>query len=167
VEQQQNSEFEYIDRVIAINRVAKVVKGGRRFRFGAIVVIGDGNGTYGVGKGKAGEVPEAIRKATESAKKQMMKVPITDGRTIPHEVLGHYGAGKVLLKPATKGTGVIAGGPVRAIMEAAGYTDVISKCIGSRNSMNIVRAVFDGAGKLLDAKTVAKNRGKSLKDLWG
>ena len=129
-------------------------------------MVGDHQGNVGYGFGKAKDVTEAIRKSTEKARRAIVHVPVKNG-TLPHEIVGKYKATNVMIKPAGSGSGVIAGGPVRAIMEAAGYTDVISKCIGSRNSMNIVRAVFNGAGKLLDAKTVAKNRGKSLKDLWG
>lgn len=142
------------------------MKGGRRFSFSALTVVGDHQGNVGFGFGKANDVTEAIRKSTEKARRAIVHVPVKNG-TLPHEIVGKYKATTVLIKPAFPGSGVIAGGPVRAILESAGYTDVISKCIGSRNSMNIVRAVFDGAGKLLDAKTVAKNRGKTLKDMWG
>jgi small subunit ribosomal protein S5 len=159
-------EFEFTDRVISINRVAKVVKGGRRFRFGAIVVVGDGNGSVGVGKGKAGEVPEAIKKATESAKKQMINIPIVDG-TIPHEILGCSGAGRVLLKPASKGTGVIAGGPVRAIMEMAGIRDVLTKCIGTNNPHNVVEATMVGLQELESIERVAQRRRISVDNLRG
>ena len=159
-------EFEYADRVISINRVAKVVKGGRRFRFGAIVVVGDGAGAVGVGKGKAGEVPEAIRKATENAKKDMIKVPIVDG-TIPHTVLGRSGAGRVLLKPASKGTGVIAGGPVRAIMEMAGVRDVLTKCIGTNNPHNVVEATMAGLDELESIEQVASRRQISVDEFRG
>ena len=168
---QNNRRFEkepaeFKERLVSINRVAKVVKGGKNFRFTALMVVGNEKGKVGVGLGKAAEIPEAVRKGVEDAKRHMVDVPIV-GTTIPHAVEGRFGKGHVRMLPAEEGTGVIAGGPVRAIMEAAGYTDVISKCIGSRNSMNIVRAVFNGAENLLDAKTVAKNRGKSLKDMWG
>ena len=129
-------------------------------------MVGDHQGNVGYGFGKAKDVTEAIRKSTERARRAIVHVPVKNG-TLPHEIVGVYKATQVMIKPAVSGSGVIAGGPVRAIMEAAGYTDVISKCIGSRNSMNIVRAVFDGAEKLLDAKAVAKNRGKAIKDLWG
>lgn len=156
----------FTEKLVQLNRTAKVVKGGRRFSFSALTVVGDHQGHVGFGFGKANDVTEAIRKSVDKAKRAIVHVPVKNG-TLPHEIVGRYKATSVLIKPAVSGSGVIAGGPVRAIMEAAGYTDVISKCIGSRNSMNIVRAVFDGATKLLDAKTVAKNRGKALKDLWG
>ncbi len=159
-----NNEFEYLDRVVNINRVAKVVKGGRRFRFGAIVVVGDGAGSVGVGKGKANEVPEAIRKANENAKKEMREIPLVEG-TIPHEVLGRAGAGWVLLKPARKGTGVIAGGPVRAIMEVAGVKDVLTKCIGSNNPHSVVRATMAALDDLESVQQVARRRGKSVEEI--
>jgi len=156
----------FTEKLVQLNRTAKVVKGGRTFSFSALTVVGDHQGNVGYGFGKAKDVTEAIRKSTERARRAIVHVPVKNG-TLPHEIVGQYKATQVMIKPAVSGSGVIAGGPVRAIMEAAGYTDVISKCIGSRNSMNIVRAVFAGAEKLLDAKTVAKNRGKALKDLWG
>lgn len=159
-----NNETEFTDRVVSINRVAKVVKGGRRFSFSAIVVVGDGNGTVGIGKGKANEVPEAIRKATENAKKQMLKIPIVNG-TIPHEVIGHYGAGRVLLKPAGKGTGVIAGGAVRAVMEAAGVRDILTKCIGTSNPHNVVRATVAALEDLESNDVVATRRNKTVEEL--
>ena len=154
------------ESVIHINRVAKVVKGGRRFSFSALTVVGDRQGLVGFGFGKANDVTEAIRKSIERARRAMIKMPVKNG-TIPHEVIGDYKATHVLLKPACPGSGIIAGGPVRAIMEAGGVTDVLSKCVGSRSSINIVRAVFQGVGGMMDAKTVAKNRGKTIKDLWG
>jgi small subunit ribosomal protein S5 len=159
-----NNETEFTDRVVSINRVAKVVKGGRRFSFSAIVVVGDGNGTVGIGKGKANEVPEAIRKATENAKKQMLKIPIVNG-TIPHEVIGHYGAGRVMLRPAGKGTGVIAGGAVRAVMEAAGVRDILTKCIGTSNPHNVVRATVAALEDLESSDVVATRRNKTVEDL--
>jgi len=156
----------FTEKLVQLNRTAKVVKGGRRFSFSALTVVGDHQGNVGFGFGKANDVTEAIRKSVEKAKRAVVHVPVKNG-TLPHEIVGKYKATTVMIKPAVSGSGVIAGGPVRAIMESAGYTDVISKYIGSRNSMNIVRAVFNGAEQLLDAKTVAKNRGKTLKDLWG
>ncbi len=147
------------DKVIYINRVAKVVKGGRRFSFSALVVIGDENGHVGFGKGKAGEVPEAIRKAVEHAKRALKKISIKDG-TIPHRITGEYGAGKVVMVPATPGTGLIAGGPVRAIMEVAGIRNIVAKSLGSRNPFNTVRATLNGLLKLKDMESVLKRTGK-------
>ncbi|NTV54093.1 MAG: 30S ribosomal protein S5, partial [Syntrophaceae bacterium] len=138
----------------------------RRFSFSALTVVGDRAGHVGFGFGKANDVTEAIRKSMEKARRAVTNMPVKAG-TLPHEIIGEYKATKVYIKPACPGSGIIAGGPVRAIMEAGGVTDVVSKCVGSRNSMNIVRAVFNGMGKLMDAKTVAKNRGKTIKDLWG
>lgn len=155
-----------MEKLVKLNRTAKVVKGGRRFSFSALTVVGDRQGLVGFGFGKANDVTEAIRKSIERARRAMIKMPVKNG-TIPHEVIGDYKATHVLLKPACPGSGIIAGGPVRAIMEAGGVTDVLSKCVGSRSSINIVRAVFQGVGGMMDAKTVAKNRGKAIKDLWG
>jgi small subunit ribosomal protein S5 len=155
-----------MEKLVKLNRTAKVVKGGRSFSFSALTVVGDRAGMVGFGFGKAKDVTEAIRKSIERARRVMIKLPVKNG-TIPHEVVGEYKATHVLLKPACPGSGIIAGGPVRAIMEAGGVTDVLSKCVGSRASINIVRAVFEGVDSMMDAKTVAKNRGKTLKDLWG
>lgn len=155
-----------VEKLVKLNRTAKVVKGGRRFSFSALTVVGDRAGNVGFGFGKANDVAEAIRKSIDRARRNMVKLPTKNG-TIPHDVVGNFKATKVYLKPACPGSGIIAGGPVRAIMEAGGVTDVLSKCVGSRSSVNIVRAVFDGVDNMMDAKAVAKNRGKTLKDLWG
>ncbi len=154
----------YEERVVNINRVTKVVKGGRRFRFSALVVIGDKKGKVGFGTGKAQEVPDAIKKAIEAAKRNLIKVPMY-GKTIPHEITGKFGAGEVFLKPAVSGTGVIAGGPVRAVIELAGYEDILSKSIGSATPINIVRAVFNGIGNLRTAEQVARTRGLTVEEI--
>jgi len=159
-------EKEFVEKLVKLNRTAKVVKGGRRFSFSALTVIGDRKGKVGYGFGKANDVSEAIRKSIDKAKRNMVKLPIKNG-TIPHEVTGLFKSSHVLLKPARSGTGIIAGGPVRAIMEAGGVTDVLSKSIGSSSQYNVVKATFDCISKMMDARTVSRNRGKSLSEMWG
>ena len=158
--------LELIERVVAINRVSKTVKGGRIYKFAALVVVGDGNGTVGFGIGKSGEVPDAIRKGIEDAKKNLIKVSLK-GTTIPHEIVGAYGAGRVLMRPAAPGTGVIAGGPVRAVIEVTGIKDIRTKSLRSNNACNVVRSTLQGLSSLRDAKAVAAVRGKSIKEILG
>jgi small subunit ribosomal protein S5 len=161
-----DQEREFTEKLIRLNRVAKVVKGGRRFSFSALIVVGDKNGRVGYGYGKANDVAEAIRKGVERAKNSMIAVPVRKS-TLPYQVQGEFKSAKVLMKPAAPGTGIIAGGPVRAVMEVAGINDVLSKSLGSQNALNIVKAVFQGFESLRDARTIAKNRGKSLAEMWG
>jgi small subunit ribosomal protein S5 len=157
-------ETELIDKVVFINRVAKVVKGGRRFRFSALVVVGDGKGLVGVGYGKANEVPEAIRKGIENAKKSLYRIPLK-GATLHHQVMGRWGAARVLLKPASPGTGVIAGGPVRAMMEALGVKDILTKCIGTNNPNNVLKAVMQGLLAIRSPEDIANIRGKKVSEI--
>ena len=156
---------EFIDKLVHINRVAKVVKGGRRFAFAALVVVGDQRGRVGFGHGKAREVPEAIRKATEEAKRSMIRVPLKDGRTLHHEVAGRHGAGKVIVRPAEQGTGIIAGGPMRAVFESLGVGDVVAKSLGSSNPYNMVRATFDALKQQQSPRLIAQRRGKSVSEI--
>ena len=163
--EREERDSEFVDKLVHINRVAKVVKGGRRFGFAALVVVGDQRGRVGFGHGKAREVPEAIRKATEAAKRALIRVPLKDGRTLHHEVRGHHGAGKVIVRPAPAGTGVIAGGPLRAVFEALGVGDVVSKSLGTSNPYNMVRAVFDALKNQQSPRMVAQRRGRSVTEI--
>ena len=158
---------ELVDRLVNVNRVAKVVKGGRRFGFSALVVVGDGKGRVGYGSGKAREVPEAVRKATEQAKRSMVRIPLRQGRTLHHDVQGHFGAGRVLMRSAPPGTGVIAGGPMRAVCEALGIHDVVAKSLGSQNPHNMVKATFAAFERATSPRSVANRRGKKVADLLG
>jgi small subunit ribosomal protein S5 len=163
---ERDRQKDFVEKLVKLNRTAKVVKGGRRFSFSALTVIGDQKGHVGFGFGKANDVTEAIRKSFDKARRNLVLVPIKNG-TIPHDILGNFKGASVLLKPACSGTGLIAGGAVRAVMEAAGATDVLSKSLGSSSAVNVVRATFDAVSQLLDAKVLARNRGKSLNELWG
>ena len=163
----EERDSEFVDKLVAINRVAKVVKGGRRFGFAALVVVGDQKGRVGFGHGKAREVPEAIRKATESAKRDLIFVPLRDGRTLHHDVNGRHGAGKVLLRAAKAGTGIIAGGPMRAVFETLGVHDVVAKSTGSSNPYNMIRATFEALKVQSSPRQVASKRGKKVADLMG
>ena len=162
---QRDEAPEFADRLVAINRVSKTVKGGKRFGFAALVVVGDAKGRVGFGKGKAKEVPEAIRKATEQAKRQMIRVALKDGRTLHHDVEGRHGAGKVIMRTAPQGTGIIAGGPMRAVFEMLGVQDVVSKSLGSQNPYNMIRATMDGLTKEQSPRNVAQRRGKKVADI--
>ncbi len=159
------NEEELVEKLVAVNRVAKVVKGGRRFGFAALMVVGDGKGRVGFGSGKAKEVPEAIQKATEAAKKNMMRIPLRDARTLHHDIKGHFGAGKVVLRSAPAGTGIIAGGAMRAVLEALGIHDVVAKSVGSSNPYNIIRATIDGLQRTESLASIAKRRGKKSSEM--
>jgi small subunit ribosomal protein S5 len=163
----QREEPELIEKLVGINRVAKVVKGGRRFGFAALVVVGDGKGRVGFGTGKAKEVPEAIRKATEDAKRSMVRVPLREGRTLHHDIIGRYGAGRVQLRAAPSGTGIIAGGPMRAVFEALGVQDVVAKSIGTSNPHNMIKATFAAMGRIQAPRSVASKRGLKVGDVFG
>ncbi|MCH7889808.1 MAG: 30S ribosomal protein S5 [Proteobacteria bacterium] len=167
IETRGHDEAELVDKLVSINRVAKVVKGGRRFGFAALIVVGDTKGRVGFGSGKAREVPEAIRKATERAKRNLVRVPLREGRTLHHDVSGHFGAGHVVLRPAPPGTGIIAGGPMRAVFETLGVQDVVTKSVGSSNPYNMIRATFEALGQLMSPRQVAAKRGKKVGDIIG
>ena len=161
----EERDGDLVDKLVHINRVAKVVKGGRRFGFAALVVVGDQRGRVGFGHGKAREVPEAIRKATDAAKRSMVRVPLKDGRTLHHETYGHHGAGKVIVRPAVQGTGIIAGGPMRAVFESLGVGDVVAKSLGTSNPYNMVRATFDALKQQQSPRLIAQRRGKSVSEI--
>jgi len=163
----QKEDTDLVDKLVGINRVAKVVKGGRRFGFAAIVVVGDLRGKVGYGTGKAKEVPEAIKKATDDAKKNMVKVPMKEGRTLHHDMKGHYGAGKVVLRSAPSGTGIIAGGPMRAVFETLGVQDVVAKSIGTSNPHNMIKATFDAFKSMYSPRNVANKRGRKVAEIFG
>ena len=158
-------ESELVEKLVGINRVAKVVKGGRRFGFAALMIVGDGRGRVGFGHGKAREVPEAIRKATEAAKRNMIRVPLREGRTLHHDIHGHFGAGRVVMRRAEPGTGIIAGGPMRAVFEALGVQDVVAKSVGTTNPHNMIRATFDGLSHSVSPRMVAQRRGKKVNEI--
>ena len=160
-------DSEFVEKLVGINRVAKVVKGGRRFGFAAIVVVGDSKGRVGYGSGKAREVPEAIRKATEQARRSMVRVPLREGRTLHHDIIGRYGAGEVVLRAAPQGTGIIAGGPMRAIFEALGIQDIVAKSIGTSNPHNMIKATFEALTSLASPRSVAARRGKKVSEILG
>ncbi len=166
-QREEGQESELVDKLVSINRVAKVVKGGRRFGFAALVVVGDAKGRVGYGAGKAREVPEAIRKATEQAKRKMIRVPIRDGRTLHHDVEGRFGAGRVVLRAAPAGTGIIAGGPMRAVFETVGIHDIVTKSVGSSNPYNMVKATFAALQNLASPRSVAARRSKKVGELFG
>ena len=167
-DKKNNKEIsDLVDKLVGINRVAKVVKGGRRFGFAALVVVGDQRGKVGFGTGKAKEVPEAIKKATEDAKKNMVKVPMKEGRTLHHDMKGHYGAGRVVLRSAPSGTGIIAGGPMRAVFETLGVQDVVAKSIGTSNPHNMIKATFDAFNSMYSPRNVASKRGKKVGEIFG
>ena len=163
----QKEDSDLVDKLVGINRVAKVVKGGRRFGFAALVVVGDARGKVGFGTGKAKEVPEAIRKATDDAKKNMVRVPLKDGRTLHHDMKGHYGAGKVVLRSAPAGTGIIAGGPMRAVFETLGVQDIVAKSIGTSNPHNMIKATFDAFSAMHSPRHVANKRGRKVAEIFG
>ena len=160
-------DSDLVDKLVGINRVAKVVKGGRRFGFAALVVVGDARGKVGFGTGKAKEVPEAIKKATDDAKKNMVKVPLKEGRTLHHDMKGHYGAGRVVLRSAPAGTGIIAGGPMRAVFETLGIQDIVAKSIGTSNPHNMIKATFDAFNLMASPRSIANKRGKKVSDVFG